>query len=346
MDPLEKRRIISIIAAWTAVVVLAALLGSFLLYHKRNDEYNKDQKHRLEREVLPLKVQKTDLLAEKNRLDREMLTDLGCAASVGITLLDIDSYFVEFFYSEFTRESWTILGTLCLSKEELPGMEGKISLERFNNIIGTGWGVALLFESTTVEPITLSEELDAWLTDMRTLTEELGIAFPKTVLFDNEYYLMLDDVLSKHGIKIASHRAEDGLPAVELTAGDGIWHPGMVGWADSGAVSNMLYGVTNTGGYFSYTVGVGETRRQYDRFDADNPLHTRSVTAMASRLSEGVELDAIKLLTYEDGYEFRRGYLDSYQLYLPVVEERKTEIDKEIAVIDRKILDVYKKYGY
>ncbi|MBR2342701.1 MAG: hypothetical protein IKA64_00435 [Clostridia bacterium] len=341
---MSRKKLIALITVWAAILLIAAFLCVFVVKIREKEASDKAFAVKLETELYPLRAEKASLVIEKNDIDRRLIESLGCSAAVGVTLLDLDELFLETFFQAFNSRE--LPGTLCLSKNELPGLEGKISLERYREIASLGWDTALLFESKTEDTELLAVELYLWLGEMRELLDGLGIEFPRTILFDNVYDLSLDTVLLGFGITVAAHRGAGGLPYVETTAGEGVWHPGMIGWNDTGNASSMLNGVTNTGGYYMYTVGIGEDRLQHDRFIPTRKEHTASVNAMARRLAEGVGLGVIKIMTPEDARAFRTEYIETYYHFLPFAEEKKAEIDVRIAEIDEEIRKIHKKYGY
>jgi hypothetical protein len=269
---------------------------------------------------------------------------------MSILFVDLDSaIYTEAFpiMSKQDEEDVAIVGVLALSEDELPGLDGNLTLPEYNALTDAGWGSALYWNG--------EKELEGFIIDMHTLLDSVGVDFPDSMVFAyGTYSSEYDATLLMHGIENAVHSGEENLSYIESADPDGVWHPGRIGWRCIGSSANSSTQLKNDveadGGYALFEIGFDNSPEKYETSffpvagneqDADRVGKFRNMIASFKQSVKNgrMVVDHVGNArdTFDSCYESRARAEEDSKLRLAKIEE---ELDK----IRRQMTDLYNQY--
>ena len=338
-DPERKKRLIIIVST---VLVLAIGIGAILGVDMYRTAENERIAEAFRAEVRGLELEKVSL---NNRYRDVVKNLLGCSAVCTLLLDEPHAVAYDVIYTEImnlvAEESITDqTGMIAISPNELPGDEGNMTKDQFDEMLANGWTVTLRYRGAAKDG-SLDEYIKA---AHKTLTEK-GYEIPSSLYFDlNTYSIMYDDVLEEHGIKYAIHHGESKADRVEKLAGGELLHPGATGWNTNG-LKNTLAGVAYSGGYTIVSMGFDILVDPYAYFESNNSEAIASFKRMITSFYSYVNEDKMLFTNSpEDAFQFRALYLKEYELALPTITAERARIQVLIDEVDLQILEIHKKY--
>lgn len=297
------------------------------------------------------------LLHEQQRLNNErekillgIENSFATPAYMSLLFVNLDpSIYTEAFpiMSEQDDGDVAIVGVMALSEDELPGLDGKLTLSQYNTLIDMGWGSALYWNG--------EGELDSFITGMELTLNAMEIELPKSIVFAyGTYSSECDGVLLAHGIENAVHSGEESLSYVDKSVPDGIWHPGRIGWRCVGVGANsstrLKERVELEGGYAMFEIGFDTSADKYETTffpvdgndqDADRVDKFRS---MISSFKQSVINGKITVYSIENTRDAVSDYYEARKNAEKENALRLQEIDIELDEIRRKLTDLYNEY--
>ena len=334
--------IIAIITVLAVLTVLGISAGLSIIDARNTELYN--------REKSSLEFEKSRLLSEKERLKSEIYAELGPHAFLTILVNNLDADFVEAIYDELTTYSieemkdYTFTATLLLAPDELPDMEGNMTLEEFNWYLERGYTYALVYDGDTV--------LADYLENMSALLFDKGIDFPSTICYygnRNDAILKEADkeVLEQYGITIAASMTGDGL-MVEQGMCDGVFSPGILGWNTINVSSNTFNYALTKGGIFGFV--FDNERDNLSAFKKSSYISLKDTgyysafLRMLDRFNTAIENKKLVVTDYEKGTASRREYLEEYERIKPTLISSLEAIDMQIKEVEKKLSEISDKY--
>lgn len=313
------------ITAIVAAALLSGLLVFFLWQEKKVEKEKETLFVEMEKELRPLDLQKRKLRQELDDLEKAYTKASQGMASLVLLFTDMD----EMIYTEIfpQMEAYGFIGVLTLSEDQFPGQTGCISKKQFEELTGAGWQCCLRWE----------KDMDTreWLLSVRRLVGETGISRPEAVYFpQGTYSSRIDGFLKQQGITVAVHHGEEDLSLIVSEAGEGVWHPGAMGWHQEGSAwklddavgqrGNLVYTTGSALQVEEYLGGTYESMLEgvYEYCEAGNLMVTDLITAR----------------------EYRRNLEGSQEGLAQDFEENKAELEVQIEEVDRAIDSVTKKY--
>ncbi len=344
-DKIISRPIIVIIACILIVAVLTVIgvaVGLNIRDTRMTEKYN--------REKSSLEFQKNQLFIERDRVKNEIYSKLGAHAFLTISLNSLEEIFVERMYEELSEysveeiENSVFTATFLLSPEQLPDMEGNITLDKFNWYLERGYKYALVYDGST--------ELREFLDNMTLLLFGKGIAFPTTICYygNKEDSLLKEEdkpILEEYGIKVAASMREDGF-MVEEEMYEGVFSPGILGWNTINVSSNTFNYALSKGGNFGFVFddewANSSIYKQNSYMDFNRSLYFSGFLRMLDRFLMNVKNEKLLVTDYETGAEMRREYLVQYEIIKPTLIEALENIDAQISDIERQLSAISDKY--
>ena len=343
--PSRNDRLIVLIVACICIAIVASILTISIVETMKDnnatEQYNRE-KSRLEYE-------KTQLLLERDRVKAELYSELGPHAFLTLLVNSMDDEFVGKFYDELTKysvegeENGTFTATLLLSPQELPGLEGKMTKEKFDWYLERGYKYAIAYDS--------SVPLEEFLANMHSLLSERDIAFPGIICYygDKKDSILKESdkaILEKYGIVIAASMKGDGL-MVEQNMYDGVFSPGILGWNTINVSANTFNYAVNKGGNFGFIFGnVRNNTSIYKTssfVDLDGSEWHRALLRMLDRVLNAANNGKLVVTDYENGLARRREFLMDYNELQPTlvsalegIDLRLSEIENELSIISDK----------
>lgn len=337
---MRRGRIIDImITVALALIVLPVLITlGFLLFRDSSDvniEY--------EAQIDKLTYQKQQLLTELNHLAPAAEKRLGNTSFMSFVFTGLDEMLYTTVYPIMVEGNTDLIGVLAFSPNELPGQDGKITMEQYDTLMLLSWGTAIYWDGST--------DLNEYLATMQTLLTEKGINMPKSVIFKSGYYrISYDEVLEQYGIKNAIHNGENGLPLRETTEPDGMWHPGIIGWKAGLSANKLKNTIVDDSGYALFEINFNNASDNYSC--SFIPLEgeikngrIESFKTMSSLFKKHISDGDLEVLSIETVRAKVERYYREMTVEERANEERRKAINEEIAEIDRQITELHYKYN-
>lgn len=290
-------------------------------------------------QVDKLAYKKQQLLSEREKLGPDTEKSM-CYMSFIFTSLDEALYTSA--YSIMAEGATDIVGILAMSPTDLPGMEGKITKEQFDELIQVEWGTALYWNG--------EGDLEEFITTMQTLLGECDIDFPETIIFKNgKYSGEYDELILSYGIENAIHNGETGLAVRIEGQPEGVWHPGVLGWKAGPSATKLKNNVRDLGGYALFEINFNNSTDNsacsYFEIEGEGAnVRLKSFKTMINLFKTMIDTDEMEVLTTDEA----RARLETYYSELTTGEleqaQRRKEIDEEIAEIERRMTELYYEY--
>lgn len=318
------RRVLKVLA-----VVMIVFLAGFLIFLICQEKWTQREREisyeEMEKELRPLELEKTRLRQEMSNLGKKHDEESQGAGSLVLLFTNVDEQIYTDIYPKM--ESYGFIGTLVLSEDSFPGQEGCLTGDQFKELTEAGWKCAVRWNEN-VEP-------EEWLIQCRELAEKAEIVLPKIVYFpDGVYDESKDEFLTRRGFTVAVHHGEKNLPIILSEAGEGLWHPGAMGWVQSGA-NARLSEATTQGGNLVFTIGSDFEAEQYEEGQFINMLS----------LADGYCQDGNLMVTDLTGArKYRQELADGQESRDEDYAEQESQLQEQMDELDREMDTITRKY--
>ena len=337
-------------------VILAVLLIIAIIfvigYDSYVDERNLSKELEFQKETADLEAVKARLIREKKKVESDMISTLGAHATITLVAKKLDEALIEDLYeitsaSKSGDEEKNMPVTMFISVDELPGMEGNISRQRFDDLVSFGWEYVLYWGGRTEDGQDDIEALNKYLSEAKQVLKSEGITCPSILAFRNMYYeSKYDSVAFAHGFdSLVDH--DDGSMVIETDSNVKIWHPGLIGWNTKGVAKSFVIKTVDGGALgLAFDVSYWGESSHYEIGD-DEIVHNsykEAAIRMIDFLTEYIESGKLIVCGYGRAREIADNFSDGLEQIRPLIDEKIGEYDLEISEIDRQIREVYKKY--
>lgn len=313
------------ITAVMAAVLLVGLLVFFFWQEKKTEEEKETLFVEMEKELRPLNLEKRRLRQKLDDLEKVYTESSQGMASLVLLFTDLD----EMIYTEIfpKMKEYGFIGVVTLSEDQFPGQTGCISKKQFEELIEAGWQCCLRWEKDM--------NTHEWQLSVRRLVDETGISWPKAVYFpQGTYSSRIDGFLKQQGLTVAVHHGEEDLSLIVSEAGEGVWHPGAMGWHQEGSAWRLDDAVGQRGNLV-YTTGADLQVEEYLE---------GTYESMLEGVYEYCEAGNLMVTDLITAREYRRNLEEGQEGLAQNFEENKAELEEQIEEIDRSIDSVTKKY--
>ena len=331
----------------TLLAVSVLLSSAACDYHGEDEQllFGPKDNEAYESERAPLIYKKQQLIREKENLVPDMEKKLGNTSYMSFIFTELDSALYTDIYPVLSDGESKLVGVMAFSEDELPGADGNITVEQYEELISLGWGNSLYWNGE----IPLAD----FILQMKDLLEGMNIDLPESIMFGPELYTYdYDALLLEHGIKNAVHGGEGNLNTIESTEPAGVWHPGCIEWRRLGVSTQLKRTIEANGGYslfeicFSTENTEKNVRASYfpiDGVDSD-ANRTEVFASMIRQFKESVSAGDIEVLSIDDTRLRNEKHYSDRRIYEAENEARLKEIDELITEVDREITELYLKY--
>ena len=307
------------------LLILAAALGITLLVVEIQDRRSKAHLEALREEAASLERQRDELIALRDRRDRETREAAGTTATEQLLFLEPDERIYTQMAPLLRAEGY--VGTIGLSAALLPGEPGAIERAHLDELLAEGWELCLICDTP--------ERFKEWDEQISRRLEELELEKPCAVYFhDGRFRRELKDAIAQRGYTVAIHHGEDGDPLVAGDAGGELWLPGAHPWNFSGVRTQIVSNI-DKGGDQVFTVSFTDERSIYVDYSFDNML------AYLREQRKSAELLVI-------GPERARALHDPAQNGVAALQEdwaqERAELEAQICALETQIQQIYEKW--
>ena len=337
---MRRGRLIDIlITATLAVFILPFLITMICLIVPDKADENTEYTAQVEK----LTYKKQQLLTELNALAPAAEKRLGNTSYMSFVFTGLDEMLYTTVYPIMVEGNVDLVGVLAFSPNELPGQEGKITMEQYDTLMLLSWGTAIYWDGST--------DLNEYLSTMQTLLDEKGIPFPKSMVFKSGYYrVSYDEVIAAYGIKNAIHNGEEGLSVRETTEPKEMWHPGVIGWKAGTTANKLKRTIEDEGGYALFEINFNNAKDNsactFIPLEGEGQnARVESFKTMANLFKTSISNGDIEVLSIDTVRAKVERYYGEMTVEERANEERRKAIDEEIAEIERQITDLYYQYN-
>lgn len=295
--------------------ILAVGLGFFLWSMSREEEKQTATQEQVESARRPLLVKKQQLEQKLSDLDKNYEARKIPRGTTQIIFTGLEADVYNICYPIMKKFEYT--GILAISLSQLPGMEGLMSVEQFQQLIDEGWTICIKWDAET--------PVSNWWPELQKQVEQLGLQTGAVVYFTTGTYTSkLDAQIVDMGFSVVVHHGEESGSLIQLNDEEGLWHLGAVGLMGKKPKLRLTEAVTQKGN-ITYLVG----------FQLEDELyHERSFVTMLSYFNAH---EANQELIVSDIEVARQHYRDRLVVYEQEREEEykqaKAAIEEELAAV-------------
>lgn len=308
------KRILQVISALLLIGLVVVLIWESKT-SKEEKEYYEDKYI----ESAPLRSRKRELEKQLAQVKREYQVKINGKGTLTLLCMDLTEDIYTVIYPQMQEAGY--IAMLAVSQDTMPGMKGCMSKEQFEELLDAGWCLCLYWNGET--------ELEEWLTEMKGLLEEQGLAMPVQIYFEREtYQIAYDDLLLKHGLEAVVHHQEEGLEALTTQTEEGIWHIGAWGWNQVNARKNMEQALEDGAGLV-FTIG--------SKYYYDEDQFPKMMAVLAEYEAE----QSLYVTDVSAAYSYRGETEDARAALQAELEAETAKLEAEIDAVDRQILEHY-----
>ena len=331
-------KVISIICA----VVFVLGVGGFLIYTVNTTAAEEARLDAIREASAPLEYEKAMYVRELNGLEGKMLASLPSASTLTFVVTSSSENLYTKLYPLFAAthelcDSATdipLTGTICFTPATLPGSEGRITVEQYEELKEAGWSTALYISAGHVA------DIDTYLESAKTAFEGAGMEMPTVAYFAKRAYTPnVDGNLLAYGINGVFHHEEEEFDLICQDAESAIWRVGSVDWNTKNVAPATLTSILNTQGNVAFAFGFSESEPN-SHFIGD-PMANGSVDRMLDTIRQNVNAGDL----YVEDITFGKGayveYLNEYNEKYPLLEPMKEELRAIIADLDARLVKIY-----
>ncbi len=307
-------------------IIGIAVLSVFLWNDEKQEDEVAREYSRLEKELIPLNVEKRKLEQELSALEREDKEDKRERGTVTILFTELEKKVYEEIYPIMKEHGYK--GVLALSSEEFPGEKGCISEKQFKQLLKDGWTYCMTWDK--------SRSIDVWSIFMERKLQSIGIEKNSVMYFpESTYRKAYDESLQEYGYDIAVHHGERNLSIYpKTTKKEEMWRPGACGMSGEGP-KTKLRDVAANGTNIVYTVGFSHKDEMYEKATFER---------MLQEFQKHEEDGEILNKTFEEARQYHIDMKEKQSGVNMTIEEKKAEIRKQIDEVEKRIDGLYAKY--
>lgn len=241
------------IVAVVTVILLAGLLV-FLWIENKEEQKEAEKYEEMDDARRPLLVKKQEIEQQIVDLEKSYEANKIPKGTTQVIFTGLEADVYNICYPILKEFEFT--GTLAISMEQLPGMEGLMSMEQFEELLKEGWKICIKWDSTT--------PVNKWWPQLQKKVKELGLETGSVVYFTTGTYTgSLDAQLQQMGFSIVVHHGEESGSLIQLNDEEGLWHLGAVGLMGEKPKLRLTEAIAQKGN-ITYLVGFELEDERYD----------------------------------------------------------------------------------
>lgn len=296
------------------VVLLIGLL-CFLWNANREEQKEAEKYEKMDDARRPLLVEQHELEQQIVDLEKSYEANKMPKGTTQVIFTGLEADVYNICYPIMKELEYT--GILAISMQQLPGMEGLMTIEQFQELVKEGWKICIKWDS--------GNPANKWWPELQKRVKEFGFENCSTVYFTTGTYTgSLDEQLQQMGFSIVVHHGEESTSLIQLNDEEGIWHLGAVGLMGEKPKLRLTEAIAQKGN-ITYLVGFELEDEKYDE------RSFRSMLGYFDTYEQNLEL----IVTDTEGA--RQHYRERAIAYEQVKEEA---YKKERAVLEEKLAKV------
>ncbi len=303
-------------------VLLIVGLGVFLWNENREEQKLLQKQENIDDVRRPLLVKKHEIEQKLVDLEKEFEVNKLPKGTTQVIFTGLEADVYNICYP--IMKEFEYAGTLAISMTQLPGMEGLMTVEQFQQLINEGWNVCIKWDATT--------PVRKWWPQLQKQVRELGLK-PCTVVYftTGTYSGGLDAQLQQMGFSIVVHHGEEGHSLIQLNEEEGLWHLGSVGLIGEKPKLRLTEAIAQKGN-ITYLVGFELEDERYDE------RSFRSMLSYFQTYEASIELIVSDMETARQHYrerlaEYEQAREDEYK-------QERAELETELANVEAQLSEL------
>ena len=304
------------------VLILTAILTIGLcIFIYKNDQIETQREaedDRIETEIRPFSNEIAKTEQEMVELDKAYELAIKPHATTQVIFTGLEEEVYTTCYPIMQEFGYT--GILALSWSQVPGAEGCMSIEHFQELIDAGWNICIKWDSDT--------PLETWWPKLQEQLAILKMEMGQVVYFTTGNYSgELDVKLQELGFTIVIHHGEEAESLIQLADEEGVWHLGAVGLVGEKPKLRLTEAISQQGN-IAYLVGFELEDERYDE---------RSFRSMLSYFKTYENNEELVVLSAEEAREQYRARTtpdkqleENYKKERAILEEKIRSLEAEI----------------
>lgn len=309
------------------LITLVLLIGLVVfLWNANKEEKRQAQEYEQTADARrPLMVKKQKIEQQIADLDKNYEASKHPKGTTQVIFTGLEADVYNVCYPIMKEHEYT--GTLAVSLTQLPGMDGLMTVDQFQQLVSEGWDVCIKWDTTV--------PADDWWPELVNQLKQLGMEQTPIAYFTTGTYTnKLDEQLQEMGFSIVIHHGEESGTLIQMTDEEGLWHIGAVGLMGEKPKLRLTEAIAQKGN-ITYLVGFELEDEKYDErsfrsmlgyFDA----YEANLELIVSNIEEARQHYRERTVSYEQTKE------DEYKQAREDLEKNLAEVEAEIADLKTK----------
>lgn len=306
-------------------VLLVLGLGVFLWSANREEQKLLDKQEKIDDARRPLLVKKHEIEQKLVDLEKQFEANKLPKGTTQVIFTGLEADVYNICYPIMKEFEYT--GTLAISMTQLPGMEGLMTMEQFQQLVNEGWKVCVKWDSES--------PVRNWWPELQKKINELGLAPCSVVYFTTGTYSgALDAQLQQMGFSIVVHHGEESGSLIQLNDEEGLWHLGAVGLMGEKPKLRLTEAIAQKGN-ITYLVGFELEDERYDE------RSFRSMLSYFDTYETNLELIVSDMETARQHYrdrlaEYEQAREEEYKQARAAIEEELAAVETQLSELEAK----------
>lgn len=307
-------------------IVLAIGLFAFVLFVQKKENKKATRQELIYEQSRPLSVRKEELEQELETLRKLYEKSISPKASVQVLFTDLNEQVYTTCYP--IMKEYEDTGILTVSATQLPGEEGCMTKEQFQELVDAGWDVYVTWQT--------EGDAKKWWPNLQNKLTVLGVRAGKTMYFPKgTYQADADKVLLELGFTSVLISKNDEESPLQMQEEEGIWHAGAVGMMTSKPKLWLREAVAQDANV-AYLVGFSLEEELYNE---------NSFRSMLNSLEEYKATEELIVTDVEDAREgFRARDLGVDTETEKQYQEQKAALEAELADVKKQLQEMEANY--
>lgn len=300
-------------------IVLTIAMGVLIWSANKQEQKEAAQHEEINEKRRPLVVKKQKIEQQIADLDKQYEANKLPKGTTQVIFTGLEADVFNICYPIMKEFEYT--GVLALSLNQLPGMEGLMTVEQFRQLVNEGWDICVKWDAST--------PVKNWWPELQKQINALGLETGTVVYFTTGTYTKsLDSQIQSMGFSIVVHHGEEHDSLIQLNDEEGLWHLGSVGLMGEKPKLRLTEAIAQKGN-ITYLVGFELEDERYDE---------RSFRSMLSYF-ETYETNLELLVSDMD--TARQHYRDRAAVYEQAKEseykQARAALEEELAALEEEL---------
>lgn len=310
-----------IVVVATAVLLLGLVI--FVSIVNKEEQKTAQKYEKIDDARRPLLVKKQEIEQQLVDLDKNYEANKVPKGTTQVIFTGLEADVYNICYPIMKEHEYT--GTLAISLNQLPGMEGLMTVEQFQELVKEGWDICIKWDAET--------PVNTWWPELQKQVEQLEMETGSVVYFTTGTYTgELDAKLVEMGFSIVVHHGEESGSLIQLNDEEGLWHLGAVGLMGEKPKLRLTEAIAQKGN-ITYLVGFELEDERYDERSFRSMLgyfetYETNLELIVSNMEEARQHYRERAVVYEQAKE------EEYKKARADLEAELSKVKEELAELE------------